>query len=210
MTVEELTTWIARHDAWVYGLLMLYALAKTGPLPMVAGFVAATDALNVGLSLAVVATGTIIGAQARFWLGRRSAPWIYRSWPRVAPWVALGAAAVERYGLALLPLYRFSKGTFNLVGLGAGVSRMAWARFVGLDIAGAGLWSAVTVGVGYAIGVVGGALDPRWGAYVGLGLLAAGVLFIALFGRRLRQQLAPMADEALRAGSADRMRFAAR
>lgn len=88
--------------------------------------------------------------------------------------------------MALLPLYRFSKGTFNLTGLGGGVSRMAWARFAVLDGVGACLWVGVSVGVGYAIGLLGGALEPEWGAYVGLGLLVAGLSAILLFGRRLR------------------------
>ncbi len=34
MTVDELLAWIARYDLWVYGLLMAYAMAKTGPLPV--------------------------------------------------------------------------------------------------------------------------------------------------------------------------------
>ena len=206
VTVEELSAWIARHDAWVYGLLLLYALAKTGPLPMVAGFVAVSNVLRVELVVALVVFGTVAGAQARFWGGRVGAPWLYRTWPRVAPWVALGAAGVERYGSALLPLYRFSKGTFNLTGLGGGVSRMSWSRFAVLDTVGACLWVGVSVGIGYAIGLLGGALEPEWGAYVGLGLLLAGLLVLFFFGRRLRQQLQPLAEEALKARSADRMR----
>ena len=206
MNVEELSAWIARHDAWVYGLLMLYALAKTGPLPMVAGFVAFSNVLRVELVLAIVVFGTLTGAQVRFWVGRLIAPWLYRKWPSVAPWVALGAAGVDRYGTWLLPLYRFSKGTFNITGLGGGVSRMPWSRFAVLDTIGAIFWAAVSVGIGYGIGMAGGVLEPEWGAYVGLGLLTLGLLAVFAFGRRLRRQLAPLAEEALASRSADRMR----
>jgi hypothetical protein len=41
----------------------------------------------------------------RFAVGHATAPWLYRKSPRAGPWVALGAAAVERYGAALLSLY---------------------------------------------------------------------------------------------------------
>lgn len=36
MTADELLAWISRYDLWVYALLVAYALAKTGPQPMVA------------------------------------------------------------------------------------------------------------------------------------------------------------------------------
>lgn len=82
----------------------------------------------------------------------------------------------------------------------------SWSRYALLDTAGACLWVGVSVGIGYAIGLLGGALEPEWGAYVGLGLLVAGLSVVVFFGRRLRQQLQPSAEEALKARSGDRMR----
>ena len=120
MTADELLRWIAEYDLWVYGLLWAYCVAKTGPLPMVAGFLGFGGSLDTTLVLGVVVVGTLIGSHLRFAVGRSGAPWLFERFSSFAPWLALGAAAVERYQWWLLPAYRFAKGTFSLVGLGAG------------------------------------------------------------------------------------------
>ena len=139
MTADELLSWIAEYDLWVYGLLMAYAMAKTGPLPMVAGFVSASGALQAPVAIGVVLAGTVMGSQARFAIGRHGAPWLFERFPKLAPWLALGAAGVDRYQGLLLPLYRFSKGTYSLIGLGAGASQLRWRRFAWLDSRGVDL-----------------------------------------------------------------------
>jgi membrane-associated protein len=204
MTADELLAWIARYDLWVYGLLMVYAMAKTGPLPMVAGFVSASGALQAPVAIMVVLVGTVVGSQVRFAIGRRAAPWLFERFTRLAPWLALGAAGVDRYQGLLLPVYRFSKGTYSLIGLGAGASQLSWGRFAWLDSLGAVAWAVVSVMLGAAIGELGHAFDPRWAAYAGLGLLAAGMLMVAVFGARLKRALLPMANEALLAARARR------
>lgn len=129
MTAQELFDWIAKYDTWVYGLLLAYSAGKTGPLPMVAGYISFSGAIELSVVLATVFAGTVIGSQLRFVAGRRFAPWIYDTFPRIAPWLALGASGVERYGRFLLPLYRFSKGTYTLIGVGSGASPLLWHRF---------------------------------------------------------------------------------
>lgn len=204
MTVDELLAWIATYDVWVYALLMAYALAKTGPLPVVAGFVSASGSLQAPVAVAVVLAGTLMGSQLRFLIGRKGAPWLFERFTGLAPWLALGAAGVDRYRLLLLPLYRFSKGTYGLIGLGAGASRLPWRRFVLLDGAGAVLWATTSVSMGFAIGQLGHVFDPRWAAYAGLSLLVLGLLTVAAFGARLKRRLLPMANEALRTALARR------
>ncbi len=204
MTVDELLAWIARYDLWVYGLLMAYAMAKTGPLPMVAGFVSASGALQAPVAIMVVLAGTVAGSQVRFAIGRRGAPWLFERFTGLAPWLALGAAGVDRYQGLLLPMYRFSKGTYSLIGLGAGASQLPWGRFALLDILGAVAWAVASVMLGAAIGELGHSLDPRWAAYAGLGLLVLGMVVVAVFGARLKRALLPMANEALLAAKARR------
>ncbi len=204
MTADELLAWIARYDLWVYGLLMAYAMAKTGPLPMVAGFVSASGALQAPLAIMVVLVGTVVGSQIRFAIGRRGAPWLFERFTRLAPWLALGAAGVDRYQGLLLPVYRFSKGTYSMIGLGAGASQLSWSRFAFLDSLGAVAWAVASVMLGAAIGGLGHAFDPRWAAYGGLGLLALGMVVVAVFGARLKRALLPKANEALLAARARR------
>jgi len=199
MTAQELLELIARYDSWVYGLLLAYAMGKTGPLPMVAGYISFSGALDLFAVLGTVLAGTMIGSQLRFAVGRRFAPWLYTTFPRFAPWLALGAAGVERYERLLLPLYRFAKGTYTLIGVGAGASRLGWMRFSTFDTLGAVGWTLGWVMIGVAIGAAGSQVDPRWAAYAGLGILATGMLVAAVFGRHLKRVLLPQATAALEA-----------
>ncbi len=209
MTAQELFDLIAQYDSWVYGFLLAYAMGKTGPLPMVAGYISFSGTLDLSAVLAAVLTGTVIGSQLRFAVGRRYAPWLYEKFPRFAPWLALGAAGVERYERLLLPLYRFSKGTYTLIGVGAGASRLGWVRFAIFDTLGAVGWTLSWVLIGVAIAAGGSQIDARWAAYAGLAILASGMLVAAVFGRHLKRTLLPQATAALAAATTRRHQAAA-
>ena len=204
MTPQELLDWVAKYDTLVYGLLLAYAMGKTGPLPMIAGYISFSGALDVLAVLATVSCGTLIGSQLRFWVGRYFAPVLYEKFPRFAPWLALGSASVDRYGRLLLPLYRFSKGTFTLVGVGAGASQLGWLRFSAFDTLGALAWTTSWVMIGVGIAAAGAQLDPQWAAYAGLSVLGAGVLLTVVLGRHLKRVLQPHATAALAAALARR------
>ncbi len=197
MTVAELLHWIAEYQTGVYALLLGYCLAKTGPLPMVAGYASASGALQLSWVLVTVLVGTVLGAQLRFALGRRFSPWLYRSFPKLALWMALGSAGVEQYGHWVFPFYRCSKGTFTLVGLGAGASALSWQQFSARDLVGALLWASTMVNMGFLLGSIGKAMNPEWAAYVGVALLCAGMLAMFVFGKRLKARLLPLAEKAL-------------
>ena len=204
MTPQELLDWVAKYDTLVYGLLLAYAMGKTGPLPMIAGYISFSGALEVLAVLAAVSAGTLVGSQLRFWVGRNFAPLLYEKLPRFAPWLALGSAGVERYERLILPLYRFSKGTYTLIGVGAGASRLGWLRFSAFDTLGALVWTTSWVMIGVGIAAAGAQLDPQWAAYAGLGVLGAGLLLTVVLGRHLKQVLQPHATAALAAALARR------
>jgi membrane-associated protein len=197
MDLAELLNLIARYDAWVYGVLLAYCLGKTGPLPMLAGFAAAQGALRLDMLIVVTLLGSIAGGQLRFAAGRFVSPWVCRTFPSSAPWIALAAAGVEHYSLRVLLLYRFVKGAFSLVGLGAGASLLAWTRHVWMDGMGALLWISAMIGIGWGFGQLGAALDPRWAAYVGLTLLALSIIAFAVFSKKLKARLLPLAEKIL-------------
>jgi membrane-associated protein len=210
MDLPELLNLIQRYDHWVYGVLLAYCLGKTGPLPMLAGFAAAQGALRLDSLLLVTLLGSIAGGQMRFAVGRFASPWAYRSLPSIAPWLALASAGVERYSLRVLLAYRFVKGSFSLVGLGAGASLLAWRKFASIDSVGALLWVSCMVGIGWAFGQLGAALDPRWAAYVGLTLLVISIVAFSLLGKTIKARLLPLAQKILQErtanGAKDNMR----
>jgi membrane-associated protein len=197
MDLPELLALVQRYDYWVYGILLAYCLGKTGPLPMLAGFAAAQGILRLDSVLLVTLLGSIAGGQIRFTIGRLASPWAYRSLPRIAPWLALASAGVERYSLRVLLAYRFVKGSFSLVGLGAGASLLAWPKFALIDSLGAVFWISSMVGVGWTFGQLGAALDPRWAAYVGLALLVISIAAFSLLSKTIKARLLPLAQQIL-------------
>ncbi len=197
MDLPELLALIEKYDIWVYGVLLSYCLGKTGPLPMLAGFAAAQGALRLDVLIIVTLLGSIAGGQLRFVIGRFAAPWVCRKFTSAAPWIALASAGVERYSLQVLLAYRFVKGSFSLVGLGAGASLLAWPRHALIDSAGAALWIGTMIGIGWSFGQIGAALDPRWAAYVGLTLLVLSAVAFAVLGKRLKARLLPLAEKIL-------------
>lgn len=198
MDLLELLDFIKRYDSWAYALLFVYCLGKTGPLPMLAGFIGAQGVLRLDLLLLACLVGSIAGGQLRFALGRFAFAWVCRMFPRTAPWLALASAGVERYSLRVLLSYRFIKGSFSMVGLGAGASLLAWPKYVLIDSSGALLWVGSFVAIGWTFGRLGAELDPRWAAYLGLSLLVFSFLVFALFGKKIKEKLAPLAEQTLR------------
>lgn len=198
MDLPELLDWIARYDTWIYGLLLAYCLGKTGPLPMLAGYAASQGALRIEALLVVTVLGSFAGGQLRFAVGRFASPWVYKTFAKVAPWITLASAGVERYSLRVLLTYRFIKGAFSLVGLGAGASLLSWRRYLLIDGSGAILWIGVIVSVGWCFGKLGAVLDPRWAAYVGLVLLVLSIITMTVFGKRLKQRLLPLAQRIMK------------
>ncbi len=197
MDLPELLQLIERYDQWIYGLLLAYTLGKTGPLPMLAGFAAAQGALQIEWVVLAALLGSVAGGQLRFGIGRFAAPWVWRSFPRAAPWLALASAGVERFSLRVLLGYRFIKGAFSLVGVGAGASLLPWRQHLTLDAVGALIWVCSMVGIGWAFGHLEVALDPRWAAYVGLGLLMLSIVTLAIAGKQIKARLMPLAQRIL-------------
>jgi membrane-associated protein len=197
MDLPELLDLIARYESWIYALLLAYCIGKTGPMPMLAGFAAAQGALQLDFLIVATLVGSLAGGQLRFAIGRFASPWMYRTFPGLAPWVALASAGVERYSLRVLLAYRFVKGSFSLVGLGAGASLLAWHRHVLIDSAGALLWIGAMIGIGWGFGQMGAALDPKWAAYVGLTFLVLSALAMSLLGKQLKARLLPLAEKIL-------------
>ena len=197
MDLPELLKLIARYDSWIYALLFSYCLAKTGPLPLLAGFVAVQGTLSIELVLLSTTLGSVAGGQLRFAVGQFASPWAYRSLPRIAPWLALASAGVERYSARTLLGYRFVKGLFSIVGLGAGASLLPWRKFALLDTLGAALWISAMVGIGWCFGQLGAALDPRWAAYFGLSLLVIFIIILVLLSKKVKAHLLPLAQKIL-------------
>lgn len=80
---------------------------------------------------------------------------MYARWPAVAQWLALASASVDRYALPMLMLYRFVKGAYSPVSVGAGGSAMPWHRFALINTLSAIVWACTLVAAGWQIAQLG-------------------------------------------------------
>ena len=199
MDTAELLAYISLHREWVYGLMFAYAFAKTGPLPIVAGFVAASGALQPALLIVALVCGTLLGSELRFWLGRWGSAWVYARWPAVAQWLALASASVDRCALPILMLYRFVKGAYSPVSVGAGGSAMPWRRCALINTLSAAIWACTLVAAGWQIAQLGFVVKREWAVYGSLAMLVTFIVLTAFLAKRLKRRLQPYAEAALAA-----------
>src|SRR5688572_6441503 len=137
-----------------YGYLAVFAgtFLEGETIVLMAGFAAHRGYLSLpGVMLAAFA-GSLAGDQLAFLLGRRYGARVLARFPRAAAGVARATSLLERRGDLLLAGFRFVYGIRNATPLAAGLSRISAARFIVLNVIGAGLWATAIASAGYAFG----------------------------------------------------------
>ncbi|WP_417517817.1 DedA family protein [Minwuia sp.] len=166
--------WIEINQSLVYILLFGYCALKSGALPLLAGVLAHSGALDVVPVLAASFLGGYIGDEMRFFVARRYGDKLFASRPRWRAYVERAAQVMERYGTAYVFLYRYPKGMRTIGALPLGLSEISWMRFTLLNAASAALWSGVLVGLGFFLGdQLAEAAESWWGT--------ASVVLLAIF-----------------------------
>jgi membrane-associated protein len=177
---------LAEYGLLFYGLLFLYTVAKSGSLPLFAGYAAHLGALDVALVSAATFSGGYLGDEVRFQLARRhGAAWLARR-PRFSAAVARATGLLERHGRLYLFAYRYPKGLRTVGAFPVGLTTMPWSTFTGLNAASAGLWTLVMVGLGYGFGPWIDRMVERGFAFVSVALLALFVGTTVVLWRRHR------------------------
>lgn len=166
--------WIEINQSLVYILLFGYCALKSGALPLLAGVLAHSGALEVVPVLAASFLGGYMGDEVRFFVARRYGDKLFASRPRWRAYVERAAQVMERYGTAYVFLYRYPKGMRTIGALPLGLSEISWMRFTLLNAASAALWSGVLVGLGFFLGdQLAEAAESWWGT--------ASVVLLAIF-----------------------------
>ncbi|HEU4394995.1 MAG TPA: DedA family protein [Planctomycetota bacterium] len=128
-----------------------------------AGYLAAQGKMSIGGVLAASVVGSLAGAWANYWLALRfGRPFLLR----VGKWMLLkekhldrAEAYFARHGEIGTFVGRLVPGVRSFVSLPAGMARMDPFRFSLYTGLGAGIWCAILVAVGWAIGKAGAELD---------------------------------------------------
>jgi membrane protein DedA with SNARE-associated domain len=151
------------------GIVLLMALeSSVFPVPSElvmppAGYLAATQQMNLLVALACGTAGSLIGAYANYVVASRVGRWIFVRYGR---WVLLSEKSLERterffadHGEIATFIGRLFPVIRHLISIPAGLARMRLDRFFLFTGVGAALWCSVLLAVGWLIGKAGGVLS---------------------------------------------------
>ncbi|MBF9129385.1 DedA family protein [Plantactinospora sp. S1510] len=195
-----LTGWIAGviEAMGAPGVGLLVALENViPPVPSeivlaMAGYLAGEGRMNVFLVVLAATAGSVLGALALYWLGAALGEDRLKRWLDRLPLVDTDDLEradrwFERYGSWAVLFGRMIPVVRSLVSVPAGANRMPMGRFLALTTLGSGLWNAIFVGLGFALGSQWQQID-RYASFFDYGLLAIFVTMIAVWAVRKRRK----------------------
>lgn len=163
---------VAAYGIWIYAILFLIVFAETGlvvtpflpgdSLLFAAGALAATEVLDLRITVALISIAAIAGDAVNYAVGRAAGVRIIhlsrvdKTWGRwINPdYVARAHAFFERHGGKAIVLGRFMPIVRTFVPFVAGAAEMSYPAFAAYNVGGALVWVGACIGAGYAFGNV--------------------------------------------------------
>ncbi|MDI5941952.1 DedA family protein, partial [Micromonospora sp. DH15] len=160
-----LTGWVADviGALGAVGVALLVALESIiPPIPSeivlaMAGYLASQGQFNVVLIVVAATVGSLLGALVLYWLGAALGEERLKRWLDHIPLVDRDDLEkadrwFERHGRWAVLIGRVVPVVRSLVSVPAGANRMPLGEFVLLTTLGSGVWNALIVGAGFALG----------------------------------------------------------
>jgi len=164
--MDTILNLISEYGSFSYLLLFAYCAAKSGALPLFAGYAAQAGALDIVWVAVWVFLGGYLGDEIRFFLVRRYGLGNLMSRPRVAKAISIAKILLDRYGVIYIFLYRYPKGMRTIGALTVALTKIKWPIFSLFNAASAALWTSLLVSVGYLFGeTVEQAIQHNWGGF---------------------------------------------
>jgi len=164
---------IRQHGDAAYSFMFAFATSHNMLLALFAGYAAHAGALSLGTLVAICWLGSFAGDVVRFWIGRRFGTRWLGSFPRLQRAVETAARLADRHHVWMILLHRYPHGIRGVAGFAYGMSALPWSRFLVLNFAAAGVWSAAVVSAGYAFGRVSEKVMSDASSSLGLVMLLA-------------------------------------
>ncbi|NES28779.1 DedA family protein [Micromonospora terminaliae] len=160
-----LTGWVASviDSFGAVGVALLVALESIiPPIPSevvlaMAGYLAAEGRFNLVLIVLAATAGSLLGALVLYWLGAALGEERLKRWLDHIPLVdredlEKADRWFERHGRWAVLIGRVVPVVRSLVSVPAGANRMPLGEFILLTTLGSGVWNALIVGAGFALG----------------------------------------------------------
>jgi membrane protein DedA with SNARE-associated domain len=137
-----------------YGYLALVAgtFLEGETVVVLAGFAAHRGYLSLPLVMLAAFTGTFLGDQLYFHLGRRKGEAFLRRRVTWAPKLKRVQGLIERHHILFILGFRFVYGIRTVSPFAIGVSDVPTRRYLVLNLFGAALWAAAVAYLGYSLG----------------------------------------------------------
>lgn len=159
---KYLATLVAQYGPWIYAVLFAIVFCETGlvvtpflpgdSLLFVAGGLAATGGMDVGLLAGTLFVAAVLGDNVNYWIGRSIGPRVFR-WEnsRFFNRDAFDKthAFFGRHGGKTIVIARFLPLVRTFAPFVAGVAAMDYRRFLPLDMLGGALWIFSLTFAGY-------------------------------------------------------------
>ncbi|MEU4770649.1 DedA family protein [Micromonospora sp. NPDC023644] len=204
-----LTGWVAGviDAAGAIGVALLVALESiVPPIPSeivlaMAGYLASEGRFNVVLVGLAATAGSLAGALVLYWLGAAAGEDRLKRWLDRLPLVDLDDLEradrwFERHGRWAVLFGRMMPVVRSLISIPAGANRMPLPEFIAFTTLGSGIWNALFVGLGYALGSRWQQIEQysKWFDY---GIIAIFVVMIGLWAvKKTRRRRARHHDHA--------------
>ncbi len=193
-SVEFLVEWIKEYGEFYYVIVFVWTFLEGETFVIFSAVAAREGLLDIYLLIACAWTGSFMGDQLYFFIGRRYGARILKRFPKWKPGVDKALSLLARYSTGFILSFRFIYGVRNVSSFSIGMSELSWPRFAALNFVAAGLWAVSFAGGGYLAGAALQHLLGPLATGVGLGLLAT--LIVVTLGLALAKRFRRGAGEA--------------
>lgn len=208
-----LTGWVATiiDSLGALGVAVLVALESIiPPIPSeivlaMAGYLSSQGRFNVVLIVLAATAGSLVGALVLYWLGAALGEERLKRWLDHIPLVDRDDLEqadrwFERHGRWAVLIGRVVPVVRSLVSVPAGANRLPLGEFVLLTTLGSGVWNALIVGLGFALGSQWQQVDKysSWFNYAIFAVFA--VMIVSWAAKKIRRRRARRDRQSVTAG----------
>jgi membrane-associated protein len=157
----HLAAFVARHGAWVYGLLFVIVFCETGlvvtpflpgdSLLFVTGTLAAAGGMDIAVVMATLVCAALCGDNANYWIGRWTGTKFFSKFINPA-YLQRTHDFYARHGGKTIVIARFVPIIRTYVPFVAGLGAMPYLRYLAFCVLGAALWVGSICLAGYFFG----------------------------------------------------------
>ncbi|MBF0132896.1 MAG: DedA family protein [Magnetococcales bacterium] len=172
-----------------YGYLVLFigTFLEGETILLVAAYLASQGHLDLWTSVIVAGTGTFLGDQLVFFIGRRlGSDWFWKKERKWTAGVKRVLELIQRWDVWFILVYRFFYGVRNVTSFAMGLSKLTFLRFMVLNFLSAAIWATSFGMAGYYFGkavekFLGRVQEYEMYVLVGLVLLAVVIWLVRRF-----------------------------